>query len=168
MDFNELWKLLKNSEITEDTGGGQIRSYVAEYRPANAWNRPDNIVLYNEKAATPSDYAAYTLSRIDNELTKILNNHIVVKFTKSHSVTLRIKPLLKNRTQEEMAEEYLINMGFKCPCCSSDNIEGGALDADNVESNCIVIPVECNECGAKWNDIYTLTGCEDIKQQYKR
>jgi len=165
MNFDELIKVLKNSEITEDVGGGQTRSYIAEYHPGNEWTRVGNIALYikgMDKEYTP---AAYLLSRIDNELTKILNNHIVVKFTKSHSVTLRIKPLLKNRTQEEMAEEYLINMGFKCPCCSSDNIEGGALDADNVESNCIVIPVECNECGARWNDIYTLTGCEGIKQK---
>lgn len=50
-------------------------------------------------------------------------------------------------------EEYLKNPN-KCPYCSSSEIEGEVNSSDGDK---IYVDAECIDCGAVWEDIYTLT-----------
>ncbi len=56
-------------------------------------------------------------------------------------------------------EEYVACAGQVCPLCGSDNIAAGKLDSEGREA---WQEVKCNNCKARWNDIFTLTGYERI------
>lgn len=60
---------------------------------------------------------------------------------------------------EKQEKEYLENGGTKCPKCGSENIEGASWDADG--SGITSQEVSCNECGAKWYDVYNLVGIQE-------
>ena len=54
--------------------------------------------------------------------------------------------------------EHVINQGATCPLCGSYNINGAAFEADG---SVITQEIGCDECGAAWTDIFTLSGiCE--------
>jgi hypothetical protein len=46
-----------------------------------------------------------------------------------------------------------------CPCCASQNVEGGTLDIGSGEA---WQAVTCNTCSATWTDVYKLTGYETL------
>ena len=51
---------------------------------------------------------------------------------------------------------YIKDAG-KCPCCNSDQIEGGPVQIDGPSA---WQSISCNDCGARWADIYTLSSYE--------
>ncbi len=64
------------------------------------------------------------------------------------------------KTNEIMTnEEYVEAGGLQCPYCKSDDIAGQSFDG---EGRHVWSVIHCNECGADWMDIYTLTGFEQI------
>jgi hypothetical protein len=63
-------------------------------------------------------------------------------------------------------EEYIKNVGLYCPKCNSGNIAaelirvslyGEELDA--------CARVECHDCQAVWQDLYTMTGYEMLEEE---
>jgi len=56
---------------------------------------------------------------------------------------------------KEKIEAYLKN-DSKCPWCNSKNIL--AYDKIKLYSACAWQPIMCGNCGAEWEDKYTLTG----------
>jgi transposase-like protein len=62
---------------------------------------------------------------------------------------------------EQMSEgEYLMHGGAHCPNCDSENIEGHGIkdfDADWCSAG-----VTCKSCGATWDDIFTLSGYDNL------
>jgi len=59
-------------------------------------------------------------------------------------------------TQKQI-EYYLAIGGVRCPYCESKNISAGIFDEGNVQE------VECEDCGKRWKDIYSLVGVEAIE-----
>lgn len=51
------------------------------------------------------------------------------------------------------------NDGQKCPSCSSPSIESGEC---NPADGMVTCEVSCTECGAKWEDLYSLTGYDNL------
>ena len=62
-------------------------------------------------------------------------------------------------------EEYINNGGNNCPCCGSGNL--GTEDNVQVDSGSAWQKVHCNDCGAIWNDIWSLTGYEILREPTK-
>lgn len=52
-------------------------------------------------------------------------------------------------------QHYVATAGQLCPCCNSAEISGGPFTADSAIA---WQEVTCSDCGAGWNDQYTLTG----------
>lgn len=59
-------------------------------------------------------------------------------------------------TQEET---YLENCGTKCPCCGSDQIEGGHVEVDEGGA---WQHITCRDCDSSWNDVYKLVGIVEV------
>lgn len=57
------------------------------------------------------------------------------------------------------ADKYAEAHGAFCPACQSSDIEGGTFEADN---NYAWRRVKCLRCGASWNDVYKLTGYNNL------
>ena len=55
-------------------------------------------------------------------------------------------------------EEYISNVGNKCPYCRSANIRGTDFETDDGISAWRVI--ECEECEKSWRDVFNLTSIE--------
>lgn len=57
--------------------------------------------------------------------------------------------------------EYVSNGGSKCPVCHSEEIEGVAntdMDGDWISKG-----VVCKNCNSTWDDIFTLSGYDNLK-----
>lgn len=65
---------------------------------------------------------------------------------------------------EEAKAEYL-NDPHHCPVCGSNRITAGK---GMVEFTEFLQDVECDECGAKWVDKYSLVDIVDIEVSLKR
>lgn len=50
---------------------------------------------------------------------------------------------------------YVRHKGLRCPCCHSDNLTGNSWNAD---AGTATQEMGCDNCGATWQDVYTLTG----------
>lgn len=55
-------------------------------------------------------------------------------------------------------EEYLADSN-SCPFCGSSDVEGDSFDVD---AGGVWQPIVCTTCNRKWNDLYTLTGYEEV------
>lgn len=56
--------------------------------------------------------------------------------------------------------EYVKRSGAHCPNCESANIEA---DGDiNSDGDWMSSQIHCNDCGADWEDVYTLSGYETL------
>lgn len=61
-----------------------------------------------------------------------------------------------------MSDEYYVQKaGLCCPVCRSSNI--GAHAIHQAEARTAWQEVRCNACGSTWNDIYNLTGFDDLE-----
>lgn len=58
---------------------------------------------------------------------------------------------------EEATQHYLERGGACCPCCQSMHITGGFIEAD---AGVATQDVSCDECGARWVDLYGLKTVE--------
>ena len=56
-------------------------------------------------------------------------------------------------------KNYIATGGTNCPYCNHDQLEGGPFTGDN---GLAWQEMHCNNCGAEWKDVYTLTGIEDF------
>jgi hypothetical protein len=63
--------------------------------------------------------------------------------------------------------EYVAASGQKCPACGSQEIEAERLDSDtlNPTATVIVIVVNCNACGAGWDDVYRIEGYQGLNDE---
>ena len=59
---------------------------------------------------------------------------------------------------EDQIKAYVRHGGMRCPHCESPNLTGGSLE-DAGEPG-VRGDAECNTCGKKWVEIFTLTGVE--------
>jgi hypothetical protein len=59
-------------------------------------------------------------------------------------------------------EMYVDSMGLRCPHCGSEAISGGEI---NIDAGVASQEVECDECNARWHDLYTLTGYATISKE---
>jgi transcription elongation factor Elf1 len=53
----------------------------------------------------------------------------------------------------EQKAAYLASGGTMCPFCDSHNISAGKLDSEGTGA---YQEVECKDCEAEWNDVFTL------------
>lgn len=60
-----------------------------------------------------------------------------------------------------MEKKYLDRRGVECPFCESSDIEGQEI---NIDGGGAWQEVSCNTCGKSWNDLYELTGIEEIEE----
>ena len=51
--------------------------------------------------------------------------------------------------------EYVATLGTNCPVCQSTRFDGGPVEIDGATAS---QEIWCMNCGASWNDTYTLTG----------
>ena len=73
-----------------------------------------------------------------------------------------LKGFMVQRKETEMTpkqeKEYVEADGSICPFCGEHDINGvGPYDG---VGTIITLLVECNDCGERWHDIYTLTGAD--------
>lgn len=68
------------------------------------------------------------------------------------------------KPKQKKVEEY-INCDSTCPWCDSEDISSGDAQFD---SSIAWRDVWCEECGAEWQDCYTLTHISWRKQVGKR
>ena len=63
--------------------------------------------------------------------------------------------------------EYVKTSGQKCPNCLNDDIEADRIDSDTLDptNTAISVTVNCNHCGASWDDLYRLEGHQDLKDE---
>ena len=57
------------------------------------------------------------------------------------------------------SQQYAEGRGVRCPCCGSENVTGGRFECD---AGSAWQPVDCEECGASWQDVYVLNGYENL------
>jgi C4-type Zn-finger protein len=61
---------------------------------------------------------------------------------------------------DEQKRDYIANKGITCPFCVSYMIVGNAVDFTD---SGLMQEISCDECSARWTDIYTLTAVvEDL------
>ena len=58
-------------------------------------------------------------------------------------------------------EQYVKNNGSQCPVCGSEDVEGHAFDVQGPRAT---QERTCLECGAGWDDVYQLTGYNNLEQ----
>ena len=51
--------------------------------------------------------------------------------------------------------ECVAALGTNCPVCQSTRFDGGSVEIDGATAS---QEIRCMNCGASWNDTYTLTG----------
>lgn len=56
-------------------------------------------------------------------------------------------------------EQYIREGGVRCPYCASEDIEGTSFESDLDFSS---QKITCNNCGKRWEDIYTLIDIIEI------
>ncbi len=56
-------------------------------------------------------------------------------------------------------EQHVEDEGAKCPNCKGGQLEGGSVDTGLPGA---YQEMRCLECGAGWNDLYTLAGFADL------
>jgi len=56
-------------------------------------------------------------------------------------------------------KEYVGAGGSFCINCGGGNISAGRVESEGREA---WQPVQCYDCGSKWNDIFRLIGVDDI------
>jgi len=59
---------------------------------------------------------------------------------------------------EAQKAQYVKDGGLRCPFCGGDNVGGDSVD---VQAGRAAQEVGCDDCGAEWCDVYTLTGITD-------
>ena len=55
-------------------------------------------------------------------------------------------------------EVHLATGGVLCPHCGSDNIRGEGFETEASSEI-----VECEDCGKRWKDIFSLVGVEAVE-----
>lgn len=58
------------------------------------------------------------------------------------------------------ARAYIESGADTCPWCGDDNFDGDGnvtFHGDTVTNT-----VSCHSCGGQWNDVYTLTGVDEV------
>ena len=55
--------------------------------------------------------------------------------------------------------EYVAALGTNCPVCHSARFDGGFVEIDGATAS---QEIRCMNCGARWNDTYTLTGYTNL------
>ncbi|MDP8218653.1 MAG: hypothetical protein P9M03_08005 [Candidatus Theseobacter exili] len=70
------------------------------------------------------------------------------------------KKIAAKVTATMTSEEYVKDGGCACPVCKSENIMGESLEADGAN---VWNTITCEDCGATWLDIYTLTSYDYLK-----
>jgi len=72
------------------------------------------------------------------------------------------EPAQEEATEEGAAIKAYLNGGFgKCMFCHDDDITGGPVEIDG---DCAWQPVTCSNCGATWNDLYSLSGVNNVEK----
>jgi len=59
-----------------------------------------------------------------------------------------------------MQKKYLESKGAICPFCNSNDVEAFGFEVE--ENGTASQAVHCNGCDRSWDDLYTLTGAEEI------
>jgi transposase-like protein len=57
-------------------------------------------------------------------------------------------------------EEFVQSCGNKCPSCQSENISAEDFEPEGAHA---WRPVSCDDCGASWNETYSLTGYSELE-----
>lgn len=64
------------------------------------------------------------------------------------------------RTPQLTQKEYIEKLGIQCPFCKSTNTHINDTDYD---AGTISQDIECDDCNATWQHVYTLTGYDNAK-----
>ena len=76
------------------------------------------------------------------------------------------KPERKEGDPLLTSEEYVMHEGCRCPNCGK---EDGVESNSRVQTDASIAWQECycTKCGAEWNDLYDLTGYDELQLQQK-
>ena len=61
------------------------------------------------------------------------------------------------QTPKVTDKQHAATQGCCCPLCGSTDITAGDWDAEGSSQE-----VECDDCGATWNDVYKMIGFSDL------
>lgn len=63
----------------------------------------------------------------------------------------------------EKENKEIVSAEGVCPICQSENVSYGVLEPDD---DGIFYPVECDNCGATWNECYNIefSGVSDVQE----
>lgn len=59
-------------------------------------------------------------------------------------------------------EQYIKTSGQQCPDCNSYEIT--SIDNVEIDNGSAWQQIHCNLCQATWQDVYTLTGYDNLKE----
>lgn len=69
---------------------------------------------------------------------------------------------LTKRQLFELNKKYLHSGGMTCPLCEKGNACANDLPQTTEEAGVVVQICHCNECHAKWTDVYKLVKIENV------
>lgn len=62
------------------------------------------------------------------------------------------------KTTKVTDKEHAERQGCSCPACGSENVSANEWDGEGACQE-----VECEDCGATWNDVYKMVGFDNLK-----
>ena len=75
--------------------------------------------------------------------------------------TSKVRAVKPTKRKPMSEAEYVAASGAGCPCCRSFNVEGvGCMES---RDEVMVNSLECFHCGATWDDVFSLSGYENLK-----
>ena len=92
--------------------------------------------------------------------------NVALECDKCHVVLFDLSPgdhyekvLADDFTEED--KKYLDSGANNCPVCDSIELTGGPVEVDSGYAH---QPMLCNKCNSEWEDVYRLTGIDDLKR----
>lgn len=71
---------------------------------------------------------------------------------------------MKKKPAKSTEAEYVLHAGCVCPVCGSDDVVSDGPDGE-YDYNKIGMRCHCDSCDATWDEIYTLTGYDNLVEE---
>lgn len=84
-------------------------------------------------------------------------DHEGARLKERQSVDMDSEILMKK--QLTCGDHFLLNSGLHCPKCKGANLTSGDFSGDGPK---VEAKTECEDCGALWIEIYSLTGMQAV------
>lgn len=69
--------------------------------------------------------------------------------------------MTKTKTKKPLSQKaYVKSKGIICPHCKGNSV---SVDHPEVDGQIVFVGVECPECSSTWEDVYELTGYDNLE-----